>query len=107
MSKDRMQPEEALRELGERYVRVVNDLEEAAADASFVSQAAAGRPSEGKIGWLCILFTRLCVMSVSILKITPRSRFFYPKPDNWDPGSCRVARPKPAGVLPDLLVSLR
>lgn len=56
------------------YLHQVRVFEGVLDSMILVSQATSGRYEEPRVGWASILFTRLCVLSVSLARLLPLSR---------------------------------
>ena len=67
------------------YPQVLRQFEALVSAATAVSQGAAGRRSEtSRHYWSSVLYTRLCVNSVSLLFLLPRNRFARVLFEHWD-----------------------
>jgi len=69
------------------YPKKVANFETLTLAACRISHHSGDRRADGKAWWATVLFTRLCTIAVSILKITPHSSYFDRNLDNWDFGS--------------------
>ena len=67
------------------YAQVLREFDALVSAATAVSQGAAGRPSEtSRHYWASVLYTRLCVNSVSLLLLLPQNRFARAQFEHWD-----------------------
>ena len=55
------------------YYEVLSKFELAVTNATRVSRGTAGRQTDPKRWWACVLFTRLCTSAVSIRVLSPRN----------------------------------
>jgi len=78
---------EAERHFVSKYYENVRAFEVIVGKATRISYHSGGRQASGKQWWAASLFTRLCVISGSILVLTPGSSFASEKLDHWDFGS--------------------
>jgi hypothetical protein len=79
-------------ELDSEYDKCRRDFRNAVADCQAVSQLAGGRKTDERRWWASLLFTRLCVTAMSLLKILPESPLerlslehrYNPLESHWD-----------------------
>jgi Family of unknown function (DUF5677) len=67
-------------ELDVEYDKHWREFRNAVADCQAVSSAAAGRMTDNRRWWACLLFTRLCTTALSLLKVLPESPLERPEP---------------------------